>query len=120
MSATVTQAPDHGGRLRIGTEPGAALSVDELLQMIETGEIDMVLLAVPGVTGMLRGKQYDAAYFVGHALEHCAHAAAYLLTTDADMRMLPGFSLGGWEHGAGDILLRPDEATLRPCASYCG
>jgi glutamine synthetase len=114
MSATVTRAPDHGGQLRIGTEPGAALSVDELLQRIETGEIDTVLLAVPGVTGMLRGKQYDAAYFVEHALEHGAHAASYLLTTDADMRMLPGFSLGGWEHGAGDILLRPDEATLRP------
>jgi glutamine synthetase len=114
MSATTTRAPGHGGRQRTETAPGAALSGDELLQRIETGEIETVLLAVPGVTGLLRGKEYDAGYFVGHVLEHGAHAAAYLLTTDADMRMLPGFSLGDWEHGAGDILLRPDEATLRP------
>lgn len=90
-----------------------ALSADELLEKTGTGEIDTVLLAVPGTIGILRGKAYDAAYFAAHVLEDGTHAAAYLLTTDPDMRVLRGFAFGGWEHGAGDLWLRPNEATLR-------
>jgi glutamine synthetase len=72
-----------------------------------------VLVAVPGPSGLLRGKAYDAGYFAGHVLEGGTRAAAYLLTTDPDMRVLPGFAFGGWEHGAGDVWLRANEATLR-------
>lgn len=73
-----------------------------------------VVLAVPTITGLPRGKSYDREHFTDHVLKEGTHAAAYLLSTDVDMRMLPGFSLGGWEHGAGDLVLRPDLATLRP------
>jgi glutamine synthetase len=93
--------------------PLPALSVDGLLEQVDTGEIGTVLLAVPTPGGGLRGKAYDAGYFAAHLLDEGAHAAAYLMTTDVDMRMLSGFGMGGFEHGAGDVWLRVDEATLR-------
>jgi glutamine synthetase len=89
------------------------LGTDELLEKVGSGQIDTVLVAVPGPSGMLRGKAYDAGQFVAHVLEGGTRAAAYLLTTDPDMRVLPGFAFGGWEHGAGDVWLHVDEATLR-------
>ncbi|MBS2963846.1 glutamine synthetase [Actinocrinis puniceicyclus] len=93
--------------------PQGVLSPDELLEKTDSGEIDTVLVAVPGPSGLLRGKAYDAGYFAAHVLGSGTHAAAYLLTTDPDMRVLPGFAFGGWEHGAGDVWLRANEATLR-------
>jgi glutamine synthetase len=85
----------------------------ETLRARAGGPVDTVLLAVPGITGMLRGKACDLEYFLTVVLAYGTHAAGYLLTADTDMRMLPGFALGGWEHGAGDVWLRPDAATLR-------
>lgn len=92
----------------------SAKTIDEIRAATGLSELDTVVLAVPTITGLPRGKEYDAGYFVEHVLEHGAHAAEYLTTTDVDMRMLPGFSLGGWQHGAGDLSLRADADTLRP------
>jgi glutamine synthetase len=108
MTTSNTTGPDTQ------TTPAPALSVDDLLEQTATGEIDTVLVVVPGPSGIPRGKAFDAAFFAAHVLEHGTHASAYLLTTDLDMRVLSGFAFGGWEHGAGDLWLRPNEATLRP------
>jgi glutamine synthetase len=109
MTATSATEPETGS----APAPRSVLSVNELLERTSIGEIDTVLLAVPGASGLLRGKAYDAGYFAAHVLEGGTRAAAYLLTTDPDMRVLPGFAFGGWEHGAGDVWLRANEATLR-------
>lgn len=109
MTTTSTTQPNTDS----SATPRRMLSIDELLERTGCGEIDTVLVAVPGPSGMLRGKAYDAGYFAAHVLEDGTRAAAYLLTTDPDMRVLPGFAFGGWEHGAGDVWLRANEATLR-------
>jgi glutamine synthetase len=109
MTTTSTAQPNTDS----SATPRGMLGIDELLEKTGSGQIDTVLVAVPGASGMLRGKAYDAGYFAAHVLQGGTRAAAYLLTTDADMRVLPGFSLGGWEHGAGDVWLRANEATLR-------
>ncbi len=109
MTTTSTAQPDTDS----SAAPRGMLSIDGLLEGTGHGEIDTVLVAVPGPSGLLRGKAYDAGYFAGHVLEGGTRAAAYLLTTDPDMRVLPGFAFGGWEHGAGDVWLRVNEATLR-------
>ncbi|HEV2346995.1 MAG TPA: glutamine synthetase family protein [Actinocrinis sp.] len=109
MSTTSIAQPEND----TGATPRGILSTDELLERTGSGQIDTVLVAVPGPSGLLRGKAYDAGYFAAHVLESGTRAAAYLLTTDPDMRVLPGFAFGGWEHGAGDLWLRTDAATLR-------
>jgi glutamine synthetase len=104
--------PNH-----VNEQPGtasASASPERLPGQDGRDPVRMVLLAVPTMTGHLRGKACDATYFHAEIARRGSHAAAYLLTTDTQMRMLPGFALGGWEHGAGDIQLRPDLASLRP------
>lgn len=90
-----------------------AMSVQDLHDQVKGGRIDSVLMAFPGLYG-LRGKQFEARFFLEQVLRHGADASAYLLTADADMRFLQGFDLVGWDSGAGDVLLRPDPGTLRP------
>jgi glutamine synthetase len=116
MTTPITTAPADRGRTPRADEaaPAALPLREELLTRTGLPELDTVLLAVPTMTGMLCGKAYDPDHFAVHIDGSGAHAAAYLLTTDTDMRMLPGYALGGREHGAGDILLRPDFSTLRP------
>jgi glutamine synthetase len=96
---------------RAESEP--ALSVQDLRARVDAGRIDSVIMGFPGLYG-LRGKSFDAHFFLDHVFERGAGTSAYLLTADPDMRFLPGFALVGWETGAGDVLLRPDPATLRP------
>lgn len=110
---TTTTSTAGNGQRREHVED-AAQRTEALRTRTGVRELDTVILAVPTLTGLLRGKAYDADHFALHVAEHGAHASGYLLTSDVDMRMLPGFAFGGWEHGAGDILLRPDLDTLRP------
>lgn len=114
MTTTTTTAGTAENGQQFERMQDAAQRLDQWRARTGLRELDTVLLAVPTLTGLLRGKAYAADYFALHAADHGVHAAGYLLTTDVDMRMLSGFSLGGWEHGAGDVLLRPDLDTLRP------
>jgi glutamine synthetase len=95
------------------TRTAPALSVQDLHDQVNNGRIDSVLMAFPSPYG-LRGKQFEARFFLEQVLRHGADTSAYLLTADTDMRFLPGFDLVGWHTGAGDVLLRPDPGTLRP------
>ena len=95
------------------TRAEPAMSVQQLCEQAAAGRIDSVLMAFPSPYG-LRGKQFEARFFLEQVLRHGAETSAYLLTADADMRFLQGFDLVGWHTGAGDVLLRPDPGTLRP------
>lgn len=90
------------------------MSEADLREQVADGRIDTVILAVPGMLGTLRGKGYDATYYLDKVAAHGTRAAAYLLATDLNMTPLPGFAIGGWDRGAGDVHLRPDPGTLRP------
>jgi glutamine synthetase len=88
------------------------MTIDELRQAVEAGEIDTVLAAQVDMQGRLMGKRFQAEFFLDSALEE-THACDYLLTVDMEMEPVPGYKSASWEKGYGDHVLRPDLATLR-------
>ncbi|MCK5585791.1 glutamine synthetase, partial [Candidatus Bipolaricaulota bacterium] len=74
--------------------------------------IGTVIVAFPDVYGRLLGKRMTYDFFVDHVLQSGWHACTYLLTTDLEMNVLPGFELASWESGFGDFLAIPDLLSL--------
>ncbi|MGC8921839.1 glutamine synthetase family protein [Streptomyces sp. PG2] len=89
------------------------LGVEELHALVAGGEIDTVVLAFPDMQGRLQGKRFAARFFCDEVLEHGTEGCNYLLAVDADMNTVDGYAMSSWEHGYGDLVLRPDLATLR-------
>jgi glutamine synthetase len=89
------------------------LGGEELRAALERGTIDTVVVAFVDMQGRLMGKRVDAGYFLEHAA-HGLHACSSLLTLDMESDITPGYDLASIETGYGDVLLRPDMATLRP------
>ena len=89
------------------------LSLDELANLVEAGDIDTVIIAFCDHYGRLLGKRLDAEYFLAEAARNGTHACDYLLTTDMEMEPVPGFEFANWELGYGDFHLAPDMDTLR-------
>jgi glutamine synthetase len=95
------------------SEPGGALSLEELRHLVERNEVDTVLLALTDMQGRLQGKRCHARYFLDEVVPHAAEACNYLLAVDVDMRTVEGYEMSSWERGYGDFVLKPDFATLR-------
>ena len=89
------------------------LSLEDLADEVRQGTIDTVLVAFADPYGRLMGKRFDAEYFVSHGADHGTHACDYLLTADMEMEPVQGYAFANWQLGYGDVLLRPDLATLR-------
>ena len=90
------------------------LSLDELREQVERGEVDTVVVAFTDMQGRLLGKRLHAEFFLeetdaGHDVEGCN----YLLALDMEMDPVPGYSIASWERGYGDFALVPDLRTLR-------
>jgi glutamine synthetase len=90
------------------------MTLDELRQQAERGEVDTVLLALVDMEGRLQGKRLTAAHFVDLVAEHGAEACNYLLAVDVDMETVEGYTMSSWETGYGDFAMNPDPETLRP------
>jgi glutamine synthetase len=88
------------------------LSFEELEQEVATGAIDTVVAAFPDMQGRLIGKRFHAEYFVETAHDE-THACDYLLADDIEMEPVPGYKVASWEKGYGDLVMKPDLATLR-------
>jgi glutamine synthetase len=88
------------------------LSFDELEEEVATGAIDTVVAAFPDMQGRLIGKRFHATYFVASAHDE-THACDYLLANDIEMEPVPGYKVASWEKGYGDLVMKPDMATLR-------
>ena len=86
---------------------------DELLELIGTGEVDTVILAITDMQGRLQGKRLDAVYFADEVVGAAVEGCSYLLASDVDMRTVDGFALTSWERGYGDLAFRPDFDTIR-------
>ncbi len=86
------------------------LSYDGLAALVDTGEIDTVVVAFPDLYGRLMGKRLDAAFFVE---QPDTHACDYLFTSDMEMEPVEGYSFASWDKGYGDVHLVPDLDTLR-------
>ncbi|MFJ8964656.1 glutamine synthetase family protein [Lentzea sp. NPDC102401] len=89
------------------------LTVEELREAVDAGEIDTVLVAIVDMQGRLQGKRCAAQYFLDEVLGHSAEGCNYLLAVDVEMNPVSGFEMSSWERGYGDFVMKPDVETLR-------
>ncbi len=89
------------------------LSRDELLNLIDSDEIDTVIIGITDMQGRLQGKRLDARFFVDELLDHPVEGCSYLLASDVDMNTVDGFALTSWERGYGDLAFTADFSTIR-------
>jgi glutamine synthetase len=89
------------------------LTVEELRDAVDAGEIDTVLVAIVDMQGRLQGKRCAARYFLDEVLGHSAEGCNYLLAVDVEMNPVSGFEMSSWERGYGDFVMKPDIGTLR-------
>ncbi|WP_067815171.1 glutamine synthetase family protein [Nocardia inohanensis] len=89
------------------------LSVADLVQRVEAGMLDTVLVAMTDMQGRLQGKRCSARFFVEEVLNHATEACDYLLAVDVEMATVDGYAMSSWDTGYGDFVLRPDVSTLR-------
>lgn len=89
------------------------ISVSQLKNLVETGEINTIVTAVTDMQGRLVGKRVTGTFFVDRILDHGTHFCTYLLATDMEMNTPDGFGQLDWSSGYGDYLNRPDWDTLR-------
>lgn len=90
------------------------MTLDQLKDLIASGQIDTVLVAAPDKLGRLVGKRFTGHDFVDSVLSHGTHGCNYLLAVDINMDPQDGFELVNWEKGFGDFAMIPDLSTLRP------
>ena len=90
------------------------MTLDELREMVDRGEVDTVVLALTDMQGRLQGKRLHARHFLDEVAEHGAEGCNYLLAVDVDMNTVAGYAMASWEGGYGDFVMRPDLSTLRP------
>jgi glutamine synthetase len=93
-------------------KPGM-LTLDQLRELVDTGEIDTVLVTITDMQGRLQGKRCAARYFIDEVAEHGTEGCNYLMAVDVDMNTVKGFAMSSWERGYGDLLMHPDFSTLR-------
>ncbi|MFC5253451.1 glutamine synthetase family protein [Streptomyces nigrescens] len=91
----------------------AHLTLDRLRNLVGSGRIDTVLLAVPDLQGRLKGKRYGARHFLDRIATGGADMCAYVLATDIDMTPADGFALTSWATGYQDLAVTPALTTLR-------
>ncbi|WP_166879825.1 glutamine synthetase family protein [Salinibacterium sp. ZJ450] len=89
------------------------LTLDELSALIESRQIDTVLVAFTDMQGRLIGKRVSARLFSEEVASHGAEACNYLLAVDVEMNTVGGYAMSSWERGYGDMVMLPDLDTLR-------
>lgn len=89
------------------------LERETLVDLVEQGAVDTVVVAFPDLQGRLVGKRVTGRFFVDHVLDEGIEACNYLLAVDVDMEPLPGYRYTSWEQGYGDFRAVPDLSSLR-------
>jgi len=89
------------------------LTVDELNSLIDSKEIDTVIVAFTDMQGRLIGKRVGARFFKEEISHHGAECCNYLLAVDVENNTVAGYEISSWERGYGDMAMIPDFDTLR-------
>jgi glutamine synthetase len=90
------------------------LTVKQLEELADSGEVDTVLCMATDFQGRFVGKRILPQFFLEEVLgEEGLHACLYLITVDMEMEPLPGFQYATWETGYGDFKMIPDLSTMR-------
>jgi glutamine synthetase len=84
-----------------------------LRAQVENGAIDTVVVAITDMQGRLQGKRVDARFFLDEVAEHGTDGCNYLMAVDVDMNTVDGYAISSWDQGYGDLVMKPDFATLR-------
>jgi glutamine synthetase len=97
----------------MGTRNGRHLTMSALVDHIETGDIDTVVIAFTDMQGRLQGKRLHGRYFVDHVVGHGTEGCNYLLAVDVDMNTVDGYAISSWDKGYGDMEFVMDPQTIR-------
>jgi glutamine synthetase len=90
------------------------LGLEELSGLVESGEVDTVIVAFTDMQGRLMGKRLHAEFFLeDNVADHGVEGCNYLLALEMEMDPIPGYQIASWEQGYGDFGLKPDVASLR-------
>lgn len=89
------------------------LTMEGLVQRIDAGEIDTVVVAFTDMQGRLQGKRLHGRYFADVVVPHGTEGCNYLLAVDVDMNTVDGYAISSWEKGYGDMEFVLDERTIR-------
>lgn len=89
-----------------------ALDIETLRLEVEAGLIDTVAVSITDMQGRLVGKRIHAQFFVDEVIAHGTEGCNYLLAVDVDMNTVDGYAMSSWDTGYGDLVMRPDFATL--------
>lgn len=92
------------------------LTLAELTNSVQNGEIDTVAAVFTDLYGRMVGKRFDANFFLNSVAKDGTHACNYLLTVDMEMTPVEGYQFANWESGYGDFHMVPDMRTLRKAA----
>ncbi|AYG03838.1 glutamine synthetase family protein [Gryllotalpicola protaetiae] len=95
------------------TEPSGFLSLEQLASFAADGVIDTVSIAFTDMQGRLVGKRTTARLFLEEYAKHGAECCNYLLAVDVEMNTVGGYEISSWQRGYGDMVMKPDIATLR-------
>ncbi|HEU5036319.1 MAG TPA: glutamine synthetase family protein [Nocardioides sp.] len=89
------------------------LSMEQLVQRIDAGGIDTVVVAFTDMQGRLQGKRLHGRYFADVVVPHGTEGCNYLLAVDVEMNTVDGYSISSWDKGYGDMEFVLDERTIR-------
>jgi len=96
----------------MGEPPDGHLTLAELGELAGRDELDNVIVAVPDVPGRLQGSRVAVHHFLDRVVPHGFGACTYLLASDVEMQTRDDYAFSPWATGFGDLVLRPDLATL--------
>lgn len=89
------------------------LTLEQLQEKVDAGEIETVVTVFPDLYGRLMGKRITGEFFLEAVADTGMHACNYLFTVDMEMEPIPGYQYANWEQGYGDFHCVPDLKTLR-------
>jgi glutamine synthetase len=85
----------------------------DLVERIDTGAVDTVVVCFTDMQGRLQGKRLHGRYFADIVVDHGTEGCNYLLAVDVDMNTVGGYAISSWERGYGDMEFVLDERTIR-------
>ena len=87
---------------------GKALDRATLMALVESGDIDTVVMAFPDLFGRLVGKRATGRFFLEHVAEHGTENCDYLIACDIENNPVPGYRFASYDQGYGDMVARAD------------
>ena len=87
---------------------GKALDRATLTLLIESGDVDTVVMAFPDLFGRLVGKRTTGRFFLERVADHGTENCDYLIACDIENNPVPGYRFASYDKGYGDMVARAD------------